>query len=61
VTWVKVAEGQAVNHDGAQHGAGVVLDVEDRLAAKWLERQVVLPARPPAKKATKNLRPGAGA
>ncbi len=59
MTRVKVADGQAVNHDGAQHGAGVVLDVEDRLAAKWLERQVVLPARPPAKEATRNLRPGA--
>ncbi len=57
MTWVRVADGQAVNHDGRQHGAGIVLDVEDRLAAKWLERQVVLPARPaakaPARKATK--------
>ncbi len=59
MTWVRVADGQAVNYDGAQHGPGAVLDVEDRLAAKWLERQVVLPARPPAKKATRNLRPGA--
>ncbi len=46
MTWVRVAEGQAVNHDGRQLGPGIVLDVEDRLAAKWLERQVVLPARP---------------
>ncbi len=53
MTWVRVADGQAINHDGAQHGPGIVLDVEDRLAAKWLERQVVMPARPPAKKATK--------
>jgi hypothetical protein len=59
VTWVKVSEGQAVNHNGRQFGPGIVLDVEDRLAVKWLERQVVLPARPPVKKATKNLRLGA--
>ncbi len=50
MTWVRVADGQAVNHDGARHGPGVVLDAEDRLAAKWLERQVVLPARPPARR-----------
>ncbi len=48
MTWVRVAEGQAVNHDGRQLGPGIVLDVEDRLAAKWLERQL---ARPPAEKA----------
>ncbi len=54
MTWVKVAEGQAVNHDGRQHGSGVVFDVEDRLAAKWLERQVVLPVRPPARATQKN-------
>ncbi len=53
MTRVKVADGQAINHDGAQHGPGIVLDVEDHLAAKWLERQVVLPARQPAKKTTK--------
>ncbi len=54
MTWVHVADGQAVNHDGRQLGPGIVLDVEDRLAAAmWLERQVVLPARPPAKKTTK--------
>ncbi len=59
MTWVRVADGQAVNHDGQYLKGGSLLDVEDRLAAKWLERQVVLPARPPAKKATKKLRPGA--
>ncbi len=53
MTWVRVAEGQAVNHDGRQLGPGIVLDVEDRLAQKWLERQFVLPARRPAKKAAK--------
>jgi hypothetical protein len=53
VTWVKVADGQAVNHDGRQLGPGMVLDVEDRLAQKWLDRQLVMPARPPAKKAAK--------
>jgi hypothetical protein len=51
VTWVKVADGQAVNHDGRQLGPGI--DVDDRLAQKWLERQVVLPARQPAKKTAK--------
>jgi hypothetical protein len=50
---VTVADGQAVNHDGAQHRAGQTLDVEDRLAQKWLERQLVMPAKVSAKKATK--------
>ena len=52
MTWVEVAPGQAVNHNGQQQG-GSRLDVEDRLAAKWLERQVVLPAKPPARKGAK--------
>lgn len=47
---VQVAEGHAVNHGGEQHQAGAVLEVEDRLAAKWLERQLVMPAKEPAKK-----------
>ena len=47
---VTVADGQAVNHDGRQHGPGSPLDVADRLAAKWLERQVVMPAKPKAAK-----------
>ena len=51
MTWVKVTDGQAVNHKGQQLEGGSVLDVEDRLAAKWLERQVVMPAKAPAKKA----------
>ena len=50
---VTVADGQAVNHNGEQHGPGATLDVEDRLAAKWLERQVVMPAKAPATKAAK--------
>ena len=54
MTWVKVADGQAVNHDGQHLKAGSLLNVEDRLAAKWLERQLVLPARAPAKKATRS-------
>ena len=48
---VTVADGQAVNHDGRQHGPGSTLDVEDRLAAKWLERLLVLPAKAKATKA----------
>ncbi len=51
MTWVKVAPGQAVNHNGQHLEAGSLLDAEDRLAAKWLERQLVMPARPPARKA----------
>ncbi len=42
---VTVADGQAVNHDGRQHKAGDTLDVEDRLARKWLERLLVMPAK----------------
>ena len=53
MTWVEVAKGQAVNHNGQQIEGGSRLDVEDNLAAKWLERQVVLPAKPPARAATK--------
>ncbi len=49
---VTVANGQAVNHDGEQHGPGRTLDVEDHLAAKWLERLLVMPAKPKATKAT---------
>ena len=52
MTWIEVAPGQAVNHNGQQLEGGSRLEVEDRLAAKWLERQVVLPAKPPARKAT---------
>ena len=48
---VTVADGQAVNHDGEQHGPGSTLDVEDRLAAKWLERLLVMPAKAKATKA----------
>jgi hypothetical protein len=54
VTWVKVADGQAVNHNGQYLEGGSLLNVEDRLAAKWLERRYVLPAKPPAKKASKS-------
>jgi hypothetical protein len=52
VTWVKVADGQAVNHNGQYLEGGSLLNVEDRLAAKWLERRCVLPAKAPASKAT---------
>ena len=50
---VTVTDGQTVYHDGAQHDAGKTLDVEDRLAQKWLERQLVMPAKAPARKTTK--------
>ena len=51
MTWVQVAKGQAVNHGGEQHGPGSTLDVEDRLAAKWLERLLVMPAKAKATQA----------
>lgn len=51
MTWVEVAKGQAVNHNGQYLEGGSRIEVEDNLAAKWLERQIVLPAREPAKKA----------
>lgn len=54
MTWVKVADGQAVNHNGQYLEGGSLLNVEDRLAAKWLERQMVTAAKAPAKKATKS-------
>ncbi len=53
MTWVQVADGQAVNHNGQYLEGGSVLDAEDRLAQKWLERQVVMPAKAPAKKPAK--------
>jgi hypothetical protein len=53
VTWVEVADGQAVNHNGQQLESGSLLNVEDRLAAKWIERQFVTPAKAPATKASK--------
>ena len=52
MTWIEVAQGQAVNQNGQQLEGGSRLDVEDRLAAKWIERQAVLPAKPPARKPT---------
>ena len=52
MTWVKVIEGQAVNHNGQQLEGGSLLDVEDRLAAKWIERRLVTTVTAPAKKAT---------
>ena len=53
MTWVKVADGQAVNHNGQYLEAGSLLNVEDRLAAEWLERRHVQPPKALAKKATK--------
>jgi hypothetical protein len=50
---VTVADVRATDHDGVKHRAGQTLDVEDPLAQKWLERQLVMPTKLPAKKATK--------
>ena len=52
MTWVQVAKGQAVNHGGQQLEGGSRIEVDDALAARWLERQIVMPAKPPARKAT---------
>ncbi len=54
MTWVKVVHGQAVNHDGQYLEGGSLLNVEDRLAAKWLERQVIQSATAPARKTAKS-------
>ena len=48
-----VAEGQAVNSGGRQYREGQSFDADDREAVKWLERQLVMPAKPPAKETTK--------
>ena len=53
MTLVKVANGQAVNHNGQYLEAGSLPSVEDRLAVKWIERRFVLPAKAPATKASK--------
>ena len=53
---VTVADGQAVNHDGRQHGPGSLLDVEDRLAAKWLEHRYVVEQTRPAPRKTSTAR-----
>ena len=49
---VTVAAGQAVNHDGRQWHEGEHLDVEDRLAAKWIEHRYVVEPTRPARKTT---------
>jgi len=50
---VTVAPGQAVNvqHD-RQYREGESFAADDREAAAWLEAQAVMPAKPPARKAT---------
>jgi hypothetical protein len=53
MTWVEVAKGQAINHNGQRLEGGSRLDVEDRLAAKWLERQLVMPAKAPTRNTPK--------
>lgn len=50
---VTVADGKAVNSAGEHYLEGETLDADDREAAKWLERQLVIPAKVPAKKAAK--------
>ena len=49
---VTVATGQAVNHDGRQWHGGEHLDVEDRLAAKWIEHRYAVEQTRPARKTT---------
>jgi len=50
---VTVADGQAVNvQNDRQYRAGESFDADDREAAAWLEAQLVLPAKAPARKAT---------
>ena len=54
MTRVTVRVGQAVNVQGdRQYVAGETFEADDREAGQWLEAQLVMPARPPAKKATK--------
>ncbi len=49
---VTVAAGKAVNSAGRQYLEGETFDADDREARKWLERQVVMPARPARKTKT---------
>ena len=50
---VTVADGQAVNvQNDRQYREGQTFEADDREAAAWLEAQLVLPAKPPARKAT---------
>ena len=54
MTWVKVLDGKAINVGTAQHREGAVVEVDDREARRWIDRQLVaetLPPKPPAKKA----------
>lgn len=49
---VTVKDGQAVSDNGTLRMAGDTFDVDDNLARKWLERQLVMPAREPKAKKT---------
>ncbi len=54
MTRVTVAPGQAVNvQDDRQYRGGETFEADDREAAAWLEGQLVMPAKAPAKKTTK--------
>lgn len=50
---VTVQDGQAVNvQNDRQYREGETFDADDREAVLWLEAQLVLPAKAPARKAT---------
>ena len=53
MTWVVVADGQAVNHKGQYLERREPPGRRGAARRQWLERRVVMPAKPPAKKATK--------
>lgn len=52
MTWVKVLDGQRINHGpGVQLEGGSVVEMDDREAARLLSRRIVEAVEPPAKKA----------
>ncbi len=54
MTRVTVAPGQAVNvQNDRQYREGETFEADDREAVAWIEAQLVMPAKVPAKKASK--------
>lgn len=50
---VTVREGQAVNvQNDRQYREGETFEADDREAVLWLEAQIVMPAKAPARKST---------
>ena len=47
MTWVKVLDGKAINVGTTQHHEGAVVEVDDREARKWIDRQLVVETDPP--------------